>query len=367
MLGDQILGRVEPDGEHDDVRVGDRLLDRGGAGQLAQTVRQRCRVRSVMRGEDDAFPAVHEIPCDGRTKVANSDDRGLHLLPPCSLADQCTRWASTSISRSTLLPTKKPPVSTAMFQVMSQSSRSIVVLADAANIASPSISGPHPRNSPERVTGLLMSLIVRSPSSSNESPPVGRTPVLLNVSTGCFSISRKSPLLRCSSRFSVWVVMLPASISTSTRESSGDSPTSIVPVNSVNWPLTFDSMCRATNPTTVWTTSSSYVPAGGIDTPWYSRPVATGSFVTVILAPFATRPPPVARALRALAQPAAGPSPPPRTPRARVRLRWRTTVGSRWSGLPARRPTWRATRSSATPRARRGPPSPTLLRPAGSC
>src|SRR6266545_5140617 len=130
-------------------------------------------------------------------------------------------------------------------------------LADAANIGSPCMSGPHPRNSPERVTGLVMSLIVRSPSSSNDVPPVGHTAVLLNVSTGYFSISRKSPLIRCWSLFSVCVVTLKKQTSTSTRESCGESPTSIVPENSVNWPRTFDSMCRATNPTKVWTASSS--------------------------------------------------------------------------------------------------------------
>src|SRR5215207_9180904 len=116
---------------------------------------------------------------------------------------------------------------------------------------------PHPRNSPERVTGLVMSLIVSSPSSSNHDPPVGRTAVLANVSTGCCSTSRKSPFLRCWSRFSVWVVMLWVCTSTSTREPSGESPTWIVPVNSVNCPRTFDSMCRARNPPTVWTRSSS--------------------------------------------------------------------------------------------------------------
>ncbi len=41
-------------------------------------------------------------------------------------------------------------------------------------------------------------------------------------------------------------------------------------------------MCRATNPTTVWTGSSSYVPAGGIETPWYSLPSTAVSFVSVI-------------------------------------------------------------------------------------
>src|SRR5207247_3350999 len=91
---------------------------------------------------------------------------------PRGYEPQPTRWASTSISRSTFLPTKNPPVSTAIFQVMSQSSLSIVVLADAANIGFPSMSGPHPRNFPERVIGLVMSLIVRSPSSSNEESPV---------------------------------------------------------------------------------------------------------------------------------------------------------------------------------------------------
>src|SRR5207249_8287911 len=37
-------------------------------------------------------------------------------------------------------------------------------------------------------------------------PPVGRTAVLLDVSTACLSTSRKSPFLRCWSRFSVCVV-----------------------------------------------------------------------------------------------------------------------------------------------------------------
>src|SRR5437867_7997759 len=41
-------------------------------------------------------------------------------------------------------------------------------------------------------------------------------------------------------------------------------------------------MCRATNPTTVWTGSSSYVPTGGIETPWYSRSCIAVSFVSVI-------------------------------------------------------------------------------------
>src|SRR5438309_10123339 len=41
-------------------------------------------------------------------------------------------------------------------------------------------------------------------------------------------------------------------------------------------------MSRATNPTTVWTVSSSYVPAGGMETPRYTRPWTAVSFVSVI-------------------------------------------------------------------------------------
>ena len=61
----------------------------------------------------------------------------------------------------------RPPASTAMFQVMSQSSRSIVVFAETPKTGLPSMSEPAPRNSPLSVTGFVMSLIVRSPSSSN--------------------------------------------------------------------------------------------------------------------------------------------------------------------------------------------------------
>src|SRR5438874_8604124 len=236
-----------------------------------------------MPSQDDAFPALHEMPCDRRADVPDTDDCGGHYFLLELLRGHPRRCASTSISRSTFLPTRNPPASTAMFQVIPQSSRSMVVFADAASIGFPSMSGPHPRNSPERVTGLVMSLIVRSPSSSNDVPPVGRTAVLLNASTGCFSISRKSPLIRCWSRFSVCVVILPVFTSTSRCESCGESPTSIVPVNSVNCPRTFESMCRATNPTTVWVGSSSYVPAGGIDTPPYSGPRTAACVISWLL------------------------------------------------------------------------------------
>src|SRR5205809_2184322 len=83
--------------------------------------------------------------------------------------------------------------------------------------------------------------------------------------------------------------MLLVLTSTSTCEACGDSTTSILPLKSVNCPRTFDSMCRATNPTTVWVGSSSYLPTGGIDTPRYSRPWTAVSAISCLLtdaAPF---------------------------------------------------------------------------------
>src|SRR4051812_23464390 len=195
MLNDQLLECVEPHSQHHDVGVDDGVLDRGGAGELAEFVGQPCGLGCGARSQDHMLPALDETQSDGRADVAHTDDGGSHTSPFGVLEfrlceAQLTRCASSSISRSTFLPTRKPPVSTATFQVMSQSSRSIVVEADAANIGFPSMFGPQPRNSPERVTGREMSLIARSPSSSKDVPPVRRTPVLMNVITGCVSISK---------------------------------------------------------------------------------------------------------------------------------------------------------------------------------
>ena len=94
------------------------------------------------------------------------------------------------------MPTNRPPVSTDMFHVRSQSARSIVVFAvNAARVASP-IPGPQPRNSALNVTGFVMSLIVRLPSISNSLPSPIRIPVDSNRMVGCFSVRKKSPLLR---------------------------------------------------------------------------------------------------------------------------------------------------------------------------
>ena len=170
--------------------------------------------------------------------------------------------ACTWSSRSTFLPTSMPPVSTAMFHVRSQFSRSTVVLASANNVGLSMTPGPQPRNSPFRVIGFVTSRTVRSPSSSKSLPPVNRTLVLLNVIFGNLSTSKKSLLRRWLSRISDpdWTLSVP--ISTSTLESSGVSPTSIVPATSVKRPRTFVSMCRATNSAVVCSGSISQVPAG---------------------------------------------------------------------------------------------------------
>jgi hypothetical protein len=71
--------------------------------------------------------------------------------------------------------------------------------------------------------------------------------VLANVSVGNFSTYRKSALRRWSSRSSVPVRMLAASISTSTCEFSGGSATVIAPETFSNRPRTLVRMCRAMN------------------------------------------------------------------------------------------------------------------------
>jgi len=142
-------------------------------------------------------------------------------------------------------------VSTATFHVRSQSSRSTVVLASAEKIVLSYGSLPQPRNSPVSVIGFVMSLIVRSPSSSKLEPPVWRIAVERNVMTGYSSISKKSALLRWLSRCSKFVCTLEVCTSTSTLEVSGVSPTSTVPENSVKRPRVFVSMWRATKPTSV--------------------------------------------------------------------------------------------------------------------
>ena len=76
-----------------------------------------------------------------------------------------TLWASTSISRSTFLLTRNPPVSTAMFQLMPQLAhgRSWSGRSPPAWASHRPCPGPAPRNSPISVTGFVTPLIVQVP------------------------------------------------------------------------------------------------------------------------------------------------------------------------------------------------------------
>src|SRR2546421_1947866 len=79
VLCDQLLGRVEPDGEDDGVRLCDRLFDRGGARELTKLLRERCCIRFVLSREDDRLPAADEMPGPRSTDVAPSEDCGVHV------------------------------------------------------------------------------------------------------------------------------------------------------------------------------------------------------------------------------------------------------------------------------------------------
>src|SRR5437879_11005255 len=74
VLCDQLLGRVEPDGEDDGVGLCDRLFDRGGARELTKLLRERCCIRFVLSREDDRLAAADEMPRQRSTDLARSDD-----------------------------------------------------------------------------------------------------------------------------------------------------------------------------------------------------------------------------------------------------------------------------------------------------
>src|SRR6266581_1903611 len=78
VLRDQFLDRVEPDGEDDGVGLRDRLFDRGGARVLTQLLCERCRIRFVLRCEDNGLAAADQIPCQRSPDVADSDDCSCH-------------------------------------------------------------------------------------------------------------------------------------------------------------------------------------------------------------------------------------------------------------------------------------------------
>ena len=107
-----------------------------------------------------------------------------------------------------------------------QSSRSISVEAENATAWVPHGVVLAPSNSTSSTTGRVTSRTVRSPVTF-QCRRRAATDVLLKVSVGYFSASKKSALRRCSSRWSWLVWMLAASMVTSTEDSSGTSATLI--------------------------------------------------------------------------------------------------------------------------------------------
>ena len=92
-------------------------------------------------------------------------------------------------------------------------------------------------------------------------------PVDLKVMVGCWSMLKKSALLRWASRWSSPVVTEPRSTFASTFESSGFSATVTVPVKDVNRPRTLVIIrWRAVKPTMLWLGSTFQTPGVRSDT-----------------------------------------------------------------------------------------------------
>ena len=95
----QLLDRVEPDGEDDGVGLRDRLFDRGGAREVTQLLRKRCRLRFVLRREDDGLAAADQMPRQRSTDVADSDDCGCHGDSSFYLTPQLTSHTHLTFPR----------------------------------------------------------------------------------------------------------------------------------------------------------------------------------------------------------------------------------------------------------------------------
>ena len=78
MLRDQLLDRVEPDGEDDDVGARDRVFDGRGACERPELLREPFRARFVLGRQDDGLAATCEMPGQRGADVADADDCGCH-------------------------------------------------------------------------------------------------------------------------------------------------------------------------------------------------------------------------------------------------------------------------------------------------
>src|SRR5260370_37575104 len=135
---------------------------------------------------------------------------------PCALIKE----TSNSILR--LSPTRNPPLSSAAFHVRPKSLRLILVDADAPILAFPQGSFVSADGtSTFRTTSRVTPWIVRSPFRLSSPFPSGVIDLLLRVMVGDLSTSRKSGLFRCLSRSASWVLIVFASITTSTLEAAG--------------------------------------------------------------------------------------------------------------------------------------------------
>ena len=78
MLRDQLLDRVEPDGENDGIAVGDGGFHGRGARERSELAGERFRVRLILGGHDDGLAAGDQMAGDGAADVADADDCGCH-------------------------------------------------------------------------------------------------------------------------------------------------------------------------------------------------------------------------------------------------------------------------------------------------
>src|SRR5579859_346470 len=99
--------------------------------------------------------------------------------------------------------------------------------------------------------------MVRLPATASSPSPMRFMRVDWNVSSGNFSTSKKSALLRCASRCASRVLMEAASTEASTWELARSvSSRASRPWTLVNWPFTFEIiMCLTLNSATEWTGS----------------------------------------------------------------------------------------------------------------
>jgi hypothetical protein len=191
-----------------------------------------------------------------------------------------------SISSLTFFPTRKPPVSTAMFQVRSQSSRSTSVLAENA---ARWILGLCPRTPSEELgvqDDLAGDVPDRQVADELERVAAGRTN--LAAAEHQFGV-----VLDVEEVTAAQVVVPHVGLRLDAPGVDLDLhegilepvPDHDLPSNSLNRPRTLESMCRATNPIVVCALSNTQVPAGGNSTLSTTRTASDWATADLLLPP----------------------------------------------------------------------------------